>query len=469
MVDIRPLLFINALCLMLLITAGFAHIKATGSLMGSEKAVNIVDNNHSNVDSPKTTMPQQRDEKIFKTPVTKPVDMPPSTASVENTTEASKVKTFSTEHKVVEVHEPAKTDTIESPNRSSTPPKLVKADKVASVVLPSKHAPTPKVKPVIKKIIKTKPVPTKGSLTIRSNVEGDTVLIDGIPHGPTKLNIKLSQGVHKIEVAKTGYNSWTSEITVIPGKHETLIAKLDKFTTVEFKNGVWVNGVVTGEGTYDDKNGTHYEGSFVKGKFHGQGTIHYSDGTRYQGDWFENKMQGDGTLTTAQGDTYTGQFKDGKFNGDGTLTKANGDIYTGTWVDGKLNGQGSLTTTKGLLYVGGFSQNEFHGQGSVTYPDGRHYEGGFNHGQFQGKGVLTFSDGKKYSGQFMEGKYHGKGELMNPNGSKITATFKFGKPFGQVRLTTPQGEVFTARTQQPGVCYREKSYRATQCPPMEGW
>lgn len=69
----------------------------------------------------------------------------------------------------------------------------------------------------------------------------------------------------------------------------------------------------------------------------------------------------------------------------------------------------------------------------------------------------------------MAGKYYGAGELLNPNGGKITATFKDGKPFGQVRLTTPQGEVFTARTEQPGVCYRLKSYRATQCPPMTGW
>ncbi|MEC9084898.1 MAG: PEGA domain-containing protein, partial [Pseudomonadota bacterium] len=108
-------------------------------------------------------------------------------------------------------------------------------------------------------------------------------------------------------------------------------------------------------------------------------------------------------------------------------------------------------------------------QGALTYPDGRSYEGEFSNGEFHGKGSEVFADGKKYDGQYMEGKFHGKGLLRNPNGSSIEATFRHGEPYGQVRLTTAAGEVFTARTTEPGVCYREKSYRATQCPQLEGW
>jgi hypothetical protein len=59
--------------------------------------------------------------------------------------------------------------------------------------------------------------------------------------------------------------------------------------------------------------------------------------------------------------------------------------------------------------------------------------------------------------------------MLNPNGSKITGTFKDGKPFGKATLTTSEGEVFTARSSEPGVCYRLKSYRATECPKLEGW
>src|SRR5690606_40396464 len=91
---------------------------------------------------------------------------------------------------------------------------------------------------------------------------------------------------------------------------------------------------------------------------------------------------------------------------------------------------------------------------------------------FHVTGVQTCAlpiDGKKYDGQYMEGKFHGKGLLRNPNGSSIEATFRHGEPYGQVRLTTAAGEVFTARTTEPGVCYRDKSYRATQCPQLEGW
>ena len=90
-------------------------------------------------------------------------------------------------------------------------------------------------------------------------------------------------------------------------------------------------------------------------------------------------------------------------------------------------------------------------------------------GAFHGTGAEVFASGKKYEGQYIEGKFHGKGLLKNPNGSSIEATFRHGEPYGQVRLTTAAGEIFTARTTEPGVCYRDKSYRATECPKLEGW
>ncbi|PIE44409.1 MAG: PEGA domain-containing protein [Gammaproteobacteria bacterium] len=335
-------------------------------------------------------------------------------------------------------------------------------------------------KPIAKKIEmepvtfvkpKTPPVAkaTTGKLIVRSNVNGDMVLINGKPYGKTKLEVNLKPGRYNVEVAKPGYVSWKGATNVYLGKSSALVASLEEYTSVEYRDGQWRGGISTGEGTYIESDGTEYTGSFVNKLFHGKGAIRYPDGIKYSGDWFEGKMHGQGSLTLANGDVYIGGFRDDQFNGDGTLTKANGDIFSGFWVKGALNGDGSLTTREGLLYVGGFADNLFHGQGDLTYPDGRHYDGSFSNGKYHGKGVETFADGKQYSGQFMDGTYHGHGEILNPNGSKISGTFKFGKPYGKAKLTTPEGEIFTARTNEPGVCYREKSYRATQCPPMEGW
>ncbi|MEX2474217.1 MORN repeat-containing protein [Marinobacter sp.] len=128
------------------------------------------------------------------------------------------------------------------------------------------------------------------------------------------------------------------------------------------------------------------------------------------------------------------------------------DAYTtvnfqnGNWIGGVKTGDGTYEDSHGLRYEGHFVDGQFHGQGSLTYPDGRHYEGEFSNGHF-----------------------HGKGLLRNPSGISIEATFNQGEPYGQVRLTTAAGEIFTARTKEPGVCYRDKSYRATQCPQLKGW
>lgn len=207
------------------------------------------------------------------------------------------------------------------------------------------------------------------------------------------------------------------------GSNLTLMGELGKNARVEYRNGTWIDGIKTGNGIYEGADGVRYEGHFVDGRFHGEGT----------------------------------------------LTRANGDILTGHWVNGRLNGHGTLTTSDGKLYVGNFRNDQFHGEGTLTFPDGRHYEGGFSNGEFHGKGTEVFADGKKYVGQYIDGKFHGKGRLLHPNGSSIEATFRHGEPHGQVRLITAASEVFTARTSEPGVCYREKSDRATQCPQLEGW
>ena len=448
MVDIRPLLFINFLMLLLLASAGFVHLQEQSyedtitaapttnssegqtnaeALASSNSTLKDSDSNEQGATSDSSTQENAgvEDEPLF-------VDQLPGNEQKENLTTAAEIKS------------PVSSNTSEQ--TASTPEQTAKTE--------------------------TRPEPAQvvtGALEVRSNVYGDTVLINGKPYGSSALEVNLSPGTYDVEVTKPGFQSWKQSIYITRGSEQSIYAELQKFTTVNYKNGSWEHGVQTGEGRYQDGARIDYQGSFVNGQFHGYGSARYGDGSRYQGEWFEGRRKGQGTFVDANGDTYVGQFSGDAFNGDGTLTKANGDIYTGYWIDGELNGQGSLTTRDGLLYVGGFSDNLFHGNGTLTYPDGGNYEGSFSNGLFHGKGVEIYSNGKKYEGQFIEGLYHGKGEILNPNGSKISGTFKDGEPFGKVTLTTAEGEVFTARSSEPGICYRPKSYRATQCPKPDGW
>ena len=457
MVDLRPLLFINFLFLLLLVTAGFTNFSPLPEEIQNKVPKPLVTDNSAQNQSLATNSNNK---------IETPINQPPSTQDTNKSEQ--KLLTQSEADEAAFESEAIFADEYESPfkDHTETTASIQKAEEVIKLETPP-EANKPEV--VAFSNAPKKPPVTTGKLVITSNVHDDTVLVNGKPYGPTKLELDLTPGNYSIEVAKNGYESWSTQVDVRRGMSQSLTARLEHYTKVEYSNGKWTNDILTGEGRYIEDGKLEYNGSFVNGEFHGNGSIRYANGMKYQGEWFEGKMQGQGSLTTTDGDTYIGEMDDNKFNGEGTLTKATGDIYSGFWIDGVLNGQGSLTTKGGLLYVGGFADNLFHGSGSLTYPDGGHYEGSFSNGMFHGKGFETYANGKKYVGQFIDGLYHGKGEILNPNGSKITGTFKDGDPFGKATLTTAEGEVFTARSSDPGVCYRLKSYRATECPELDGW
>ncbi|MBQ0831529.1 MORN repeat-containing protein [Marinobacter sp.] len=408
MVDFRPLLFLNALALMLLVTAGFASVRD-----------------------------------------------PTPTPIVETVAETAIKPEATPEQPAV------RTEPFSMPQLPEEPLQVASAEPLAAMADYTAAAQKPAPEEA--------PAPTTGALILRSNVVGDHVEINGKAYGQTRLDLELAPGKYDITISKAGFKPWQQTVALGAGNELTLVGKLEAYTTVNYQNGSWVGGVKTGDGTYEDSDGLRYEGHFIDGAFHGAGAAWYPDGSRYEGDWEDGKRTGEGVWREADGSNYTGQFKENAFHGQGTLTLTNGDILTGQWSQGRLNGHGSQATAEGMLYVGNFRNSDFHGRGTLTYPDGRHYEGDFSNGTFHGSGSEVFANGKKYEGEYIEGKFHGNGLLSNPNGSSIEATFRHGEPYGQVRLTTAAGELFTARTSEPGVCYRDKSYRATQCPKLEGW
>ncbi|MDI9245824.1 PEGA domain-containing protein [Marinobacter sp. CHS3-4] len=465
MVDIRPLLFINALALMLLVTAGFASVREDIS-----KAPDVAQQQEPDLSDAVAQANEdthQTNDSVFLD------EEPPSagkpTDSVSDTPVATGSASAGSEKSTRVEAKPFAIDSM--PDDSQL---LAKAEPVAAMAptlsdaTPEPSLPKPAAKPP--EPVKPEPAPPKtGLLVLRSNVVGDQVSINGKNYGATRLDLELDPGKYDVVIRKNGYQPWQKTITLSAGDETTLVGRLEAYTRVNYRDGTWIGGVKTGDGTLENSKGLRYEGHFVDGKFHGEGTAWYPDGSKYEGDWQSGQRHGEGTWRSADSTRYTGQFRNDQFSGQGTLTMANGDILTGQWAEGKLNGHGSLTTSDGMLYVGGFRNDEFHGEGTLTYPDGRLYEGEFSNGEFHGKGKEVFADGKQYEGQYIEGSFHGKGLLSNPNGSSIQATFRYGEPYGKVRLTTAAGEVFTARTTEPGVCYRDKSYRATQCPKLEGW
>ncbi|MDC0664347.1 PEGA domain-containing protein [Marinobacter sp. SS21] len=452
MVDFRPLLFINALAFMLLVTAGFASIHDSmklGPASGATPTGSASEPTGQPVASG-AEQPTSAAQSVTTSSGAKeqPPIQPPARAEVAQLTEAPGTS------RLPAAAEPPSTAPVRAMATETDAETEVKTATLAEPFAIAAEAPEP---------------PTTGQLILRSNVHGDEVTVNGKGYGPTRLNLTLEPGRYEVKISKNGFKSWTQSIVLEAGESVTLMAQLEKYTQVDHRNGTWIGGVKTGDGSYQDATGLRYQGHFIAGKFHGHGTVWYPDGARYEGDWKAGVRHGEGLYRAADNSSYTGQFADNQFNGQGTLTLPNGDILAGQWQDSALNGHGSLTTGDGMLYVGGFRNGEFHGAGTLTYPDGRHYEGEFSNGSFYGAGAEVFASGKKYQGQYLDGKFHGKGLLLNPNGSSIEATFRHGEPYGQVRLTTAAGEVFTARTSEPGVCYREKSYRATQCPVLEGW
>ncbi|HEY9118423.1 MAG TPA: PEGA domain-containing protein [Marinobacter sp.] len=453
MVDFRPLLFVNALALMLLVTAGFASVRNELS-MGTE-AITSEPEAEETIAAVATDTPETSDE-LYRE---------------ETTTEAVTVETPELPLADSALAASGEPDPDPAPSRITgepfSIPELPEDPKMLAVAEPQSAMPETRIDAPQQQ--PEEPRTTTGLLVLRSNVVGDEVTINGKQYGATRLDLELEPGKYKVVISKEGYKPWQQTVALSAGNEKTLVGKLEAYTRVDYRDGTWIGGVKTGDGTYVNAEGLRYEGHFVDGEFDGKGTAWYPDGSRYKGDWQEGLRHGEGTWRDADETRYTGQFRNDRFNGQGTLTLPNDDILTGQWSEGQLNGHGSLTTSDGMLYVGGFRNNEFHGEGTLTYPDGRHYEGEFSNGEFHGKGKEVFADGKKYEGEYIEGSFHGRGLLRNPNGSSIEATFRYGEPYGQVRLTTAAGEVFTARTKEPGVCYREKSYRATQCPKLEGW
>ncbi len=78
--------------------------------------------------------------------------------------------------------------------------------------------------------------PEPARLTVRSNVYGDQVYIDGEPRGPTRLDLDLPAGTYRVRVEKDGYTRFERMVTLRAGAAETLVARLERGSSKPGRN-----------------------------------------------------------------------------------------------------------------------------------------------------------------------------------------------------------------------------------------
>ena len=196
--------------------------------------------------------------------------------------------------------------------------------------------------------------------------------------------------------------------------------------------GVMVDGLRHGEGSYVWANGARYEGSFLNDKMYGKGRYTFVDGRVYVGDFVNDERHGRGLLTF-EGHEYEGEFKNGAMTGVGRIRYDNGDTYEGDFLAGSPHGAGKFVwSTNQRVYEGEFLRGQPHGRGAYTDPTGEAYEGAFRSGLKHGFGEHRLPSGNRYRGHFVNDRRHGLGEVLWIDGEVYRGDFAMDEYHGYV-------------------------------------
>ena len=137
------------------------------------------------------------------------------------------------------------------------------------------------------------------------------------------------------------------------------------------------------------------------------------DGSVYEGHVLDGVLDGEGTFSQPNGTIMHGEWRAGKmYKISGTSIFPDGTKEVGNWnVDGSPSG-GTITWPDGRQYKGPWKILEGEtdlpeGSGEMTWPDGRKYIGQFHDGQMDGPGKMAFPDGKVQDGIWKAGQFTG--------------------------------------------------------------
>ena len=199
---------------------------------------------------------------------------------------------------------------------------------------------------------------------------------------------------------------------VFDGDGVTYVGDLeDSLGEFTFSGGM-KNGLFSGSGTIELKNGGVFIGEFDNGRFSGDGAYYHS-GAETVDDWhfdgvFDSGRVSSGSFSPGGGAAvsvsrdsaaislygsgwqYIGGFNERGQNGAGSFIFQDGSVYTGGFMNGLADGDGEFTDASGnVIYTGQFRNGLYNGQGIYYSPEGWSYEGGFKDGQFDGEGTVT--------------------------------------------------------------------------------
>ena len=200
-------------------------------------------------------------------------------------------------------------------------------------------------------------------------------------------------------------------------KYSVIIPNYIVTSPNEVYKGSWsINKKYHGHGVkYEfDENWTknkRIEGIFLDGLLFGQGIVIFSNGEIVIGNFVKNILEGNGEHFRKDKSYYKGQFKNGKYNGVGKEILEDGSVFEGIFADGQKK-YGEYKFKNGSKYQGEFLDNEFHGKGKYTWVNKKIYDGNWKKGKMNGNGKFTYPNGSFYEGEFVDGKKCGRGKYV---------------------------------------------------------
>eukprot|EP01125_Pyxidicula_operculata_P003385 TRINITY_DN1407_c0_g1_i5.p1 TRINITY_DN1407_c0_g1~~TRINITY_DN1407_c0_g1_i5.p1 ORF type:complete len:910 (+),score=111.45 TRINITY_DN1407_c0_g1_i5:24-2732(+) len=147
--------------------------------------------------------------------------------------------------------------------------------------------------------------------------------------------------------------------------------------------GNWSEGKKYGQGTMVYADGSKYDGFWLNNQRHGTGRLDATSlgparGFIYDGLWAEGVESGEGVKIYCDSTIYSGSWKDGKPHGHGEMTfnlkLSTYEKYIGEWYHGKMQGKGELRWANGSIFRGQFKDDQMY-SGQLEYPNGTMFEG----------------------------------------------------------------------------------------------
>lgn len=157
--------------------------------------------------------------------------------------------------------------------------------------------------------------------------------------------------------------------------------------------------------------------------YEGVGVLEYADGSKYEGNFVDGEMTGYGTWYFSSGEKYVGMFRDNFCHGRGVHYTNTGDKVSGLWHNGTYIGH--LFNVDGQ--EGCIEGDCESGEGTYIYKGGKaKYEGQFFRGKPNGAGVCHYSDGNWYEGSWAGGSFDGVGSMYMLDGRIVEGIWKDG-------------------------------------------